>query len=89
MNLSFFRMIKWLKDREIGNAVNKKKIYENISIRPKFAYRGVFDYGSQDEQRDKMLSHLRWTSDGHYLVSLFEEFDAEDEDEQPLHSITT
>ena len=81
-------MIKWLKDRQIGNAVNKKKIYENISIGPKFAYRGVFDYGSQYGQRDKMLSHLRWTSDGHYLVSLDEEFDAEDEDEQSLHSIT-
>ena len=83
-----FRMIKWLKDRQIGNAVNKKKIYENISIGPKFAYRGVIDYGSQDGQYDKILSHLRWTSDGHYLVSLDEMFDTEDEDDQSLHSIT-
>ena len=81
-------MIKWLKDRQIGNAVNKKKIYENISIGPKFAYRGVIDYGSQDGQYDKILSHLRWTSDGHYLVSLDEMFDTEDEDDQSLHSIT-
>ena len=81
-------MIKWLKDRQIGNAVNKKKVYENISIGPKFAYRGIFDYGSRDGEREKMLSHLRWTSDGHYLVSLDEEFDAEDEDEQSLHTIT-
>ena len=81
-------MIKWLKDRQIGNAVNKKRIYENISIGPKFAYRGVLDYGNQDEQYDKILSHLRWTSDGHYLISLDEEFDIEDEDEQSLHSIT-
>ena len=82
-------MIKWLKDRQNGNAVNKKKIYENISIGPKFAYRGVFDCGSQDGQRDKMLSHLKWTSDGHYLISLDEEFDVEDdEDEHSLHSIT-
>ena len=88
LDLSFFRMIKWLKDRQIGNAVNKKRIYENISIGPKFAYRGVLDYGNQDEQYDKILSNLRWTSDGHYLVSLDEEFDIEDADEQSLHSIT-
>ena len=77
-------MIKWLKDRQIGNAVNKKKIYENISIGPKFAYRGVINYGSQD---DKTLTHLRWTSDGHYLVSLD---DAWDEYHQtfPKHTIT-
>ena len=77
-------MIKWLKDRQIGNAVNKKRIYENISIVPKFAYRGVLDYGNQDN----ILSHLRWTSDGHYLISLDEEFDIEDADEQSFHSIT-
>ena len=80
-------MIKWLKDRQIGNAVNKKKVYENISIGPKFAYRGIFDYGSQDGEREKMLSYLKWTSDGHYLDSLDEEFDAEDA-EQSLHTIT-
>ena len=83
-------MIKWLKDRQIGNAVNKKRIYENISIVPKFAYRGVLDYGNQDEQHEKILSHLRWTSDGDYFISLDEEYDIQDEyqDEQSLHSIT-
>ena len=68
--------------------MNKKRIYENISIVPKFAYRGVLDYGNQDEQYDKILSHLRWTTDGHYLISLDEEFDIEDADEQSLHSVT-
>ena len=81
-------MIKWLNDRQIGHAVIKKKIYENISRGPKFAYRGVFGYGNQDG-RGKMLSQLGWTSDGHYLVSLDEEFDTEDDDGQCLgNSIT-
>ena len=54
-------MIKWLKERQIGNTMNRNPVYENY-LGPTFSYKGVIDYGP-NEIRD-----LKWTSDG-YLVS--------------------
>ena len=68
-------MLKWLKDRQLGNIVNRKTIYQHISMGPKFAYRGIIDGGIHDESRGRMIMNLKWTSDGYYLVSLEEEFD--------------
>ena len=79
-------MLKWLKDRELGNAVNRKTVYKRISMGPKFAYRGIIDYTSHE--RDKMIVNLKWTSDGYYLVSLDEEFDEDDDDGNAFYRIT-
>ena len=53
---------------------------------PKFAYRGIIDYTS--DERDRMISNLKWTSDGYYLVSLDEEFDEDDDDGNAFYRIT-
>ena len=54
-------MIKWLKERQLGNTMDRKTIYEHLG--PKFSYTGIIDYGP-NEIRD-----LKWTSDGNYLVT--------------------
>ena len=53
-------MMKWLKDRQLGNSVNRKTIYEHLG--PNFSHRGTIDYGPDE------IQNLIWTSDDH-LVS--------------------
>ena len=48
-------MIKWLKERQLGNTMDRKTIYEHLG--PKFSYTGIIDYGP-DEIQD-----LKWTSE--------------------------
>ena len=54
-------MIKWLKDRQLGNTVNRKIIYEHLG--PSFYHRGTIDYGPDE------IQNLIWTSDDDNLVS--------------------
>ena len=54
-------MIKWLKDRQLGNTVDRKTIYEHLG--PNFLHRGTIDYGPYE------IKNLTWTSDDNYLVS--------------------
>ena len=68
-------MLKWLKDRQLGNVVDRSTIYEHLIVRPKFAYKGIIDF-------DRPLSHassrksvaLSWTGDGQNLLSLLSEY---------------
>ena len=71
-------MLKWLKDRELGNAVKRKTIYESISMGPKFAYRGIIDHKSHEGRGNMAIGNLKWTSDGYYLVSLDDKLFASD-----------
>ena len=81
-------MLKWLKDRQLGNTANRKTIYEHISMGPRFAYRGIIDCGSHDESRDRMIMNLKWTTDGYYLVSLDRISEVVDEEYKSCHRIT-
>jgi len=61
-------MLNWLRDRELGKTVNRKTIYENMIFGPKFAFRGILNYGTIQNERE--FESLDWTNDGNHLVSL-------------------
>ena len=68
-------MLKWLKDRQLGNVVDRSTIYEHLIIRPKFAYKGIIDFDrpiSQSSSRKSVA--LSWTGDGQSLLSLISEY---------------
>ena len=66
-----FRMQNWLKDRELGNKVNKKTIYEHISVGPKFKYKSKIDYDYDDPNETGWTSsNLKWTPDGSSLATI-------------------
>ena len=70
-------MIKWLKDRQLGNTVNKKTIYEHISVGRRFKYRGRINFERmppESNERDWQCSNLKWTPDGNNLVIIMSEF---------------
>ena len=76
-----FRMIKWLKDRQLGNTVNKKTIYEHIPVGRKFEYKGIINFERQPRDihgspigSDWQCSNLKWTPDGNNLVIVMSEF---------------
>ena len=67
-------MLKWLKDRQLGNKVNKKTIYEHISVGHKFKYRSMINYDSDFENGTGWCcSNLKWTRDGCRLATIMSE----------------
>ena len=68
-------MLKWLKDRQLGNKVNKKTIYEHISVGHKFKYRSMINYDSDFENGTGWCcSNLKWTRDGCSLATIVTEW---------------
>ena len=70
-SMLLFRMLKWLKDRQLGNTVDKKRIYEHISVGPKFKYRRNIDYDFDYRNGTGWTScNLKWTPDGSCLATV-------------------
>ena len=76
----FFRMLKWLKDRQLGNTVNKEAVYEHIPVDTKFNYRSTINYDSNNSAENYQsgtglaFSNLKWTRDGCSLATIVTEW---------------
>ena len=69
-------MLKRLKERQLGNTLDRKTISDQISRYPKFEHSGKISYHGQisDPNVELVCCDLKWTSDGDNLVSLMSEF---------------
>ena len=69
-------MLKWLKDRQLGNTVDRRTIYEHISISPNFPFKGMINYNSQysNDGTGLDIMDFAWANDGYNLVAIVSDY---------------